>query len=182
MNRLSVRLALLGILIVVKAIAWDRIIALWRSGEGPAPMRMMEVIDAPIERVWEIVADIPLQVEWMREMKSVTVTPAGPARVGTRGAATVRIMGISVSDEVEVTVVDRPHTYAIRHEGLFQGGGVITLEEGADGTTTVVRWSETLIPPCLPNLLGILQAPILQRVFQDDLRRLKALVETGSAD
>jgi uncharacterized membrane protein len=182
MNRLSVRLALLGVIVVVKAIALDRIIGLWRSGEGPAPMRMMEVVDAPIERVWEVVADIPLQVEWMREMKSVTVTPAGPARVGTKGEATVRILGISVSDEVEVTVVDPPHAYAIRHNGLFQGGGVITLEAGADGTTTIVRWAETLIPPCLPNLLGILQAPVLQRIFQDDLRRLKALIETGSAD
>jgi uncharacterized membrane protein len=182
MNRLSVRLALLGVLVVVKAIAWDRIIGLWRAGEGPAPMRMMEVIDAPIEHVWEVVSDIPLQVEWMREMKSVTVNPPGPARVGTVGTATVRIMGISVSDDVEVTVVDPPHTYAIRHDGLFQGGGIITLEAGADGTTTVVRWAETLIPPFLPNLFGMVQAPILQRIFQDDLRRLKALVETGSAD
>jgi uncharacterized protein YndB with AHSA1/START domain len=182
MNRLSVRLALLGLLVVVKAIAVDRIIGLWRSGAGPAPMRMMEVIDAPIERVWEVVVDIPLQVEWLREMKSVTVTPAGPARVGTKGAATVRILGISVSDEVEVTVVEPPHAYAIRHDGLFAGGGVITLEAGADGTTTVVRWVETLIPPFLPNLFGILQAPILQRIFQDDLHRLKALVETGAVD
>lgn len=182
MNRLSVRLVLLGVIVLVKAIAWDRIIGLWRSGESPAPMRMMEVIDAPIERVWEVVVDIPLQVEWMREMKSVTVIPPGPARVGTRGEATVRILGISVRDTVEVTVVDPPHAYAIRHDGLFQGGGVITLEAGADGTTTVVRWAETLVPPCLPNLLGILQAPVLQRIFQDDLRRLKALVETGSAD
>lgn len=182
MNRLAARFALLVVILIVKAIAWDRIIGLWRSGEGPEPMRMLEVIDAPVEHVWEVVTDIPLQVEWMREMKSVTVSPAGPVRVGTTGEATVRILGISVSDEVEVMVVDPPRVYAIRHNGLFQGGGVIALEPGADGTTTVVRWTETLIPPFLPHLFSVLQAPILSRIFQDDLRRLKQLVETGSAD
>jgi uncharacterized protein YndB with AHSA1/START domain len=182
MNRLVTRLALLVAILAVKAVAWDRIIGLWRSGEAQGPMRMLEVIEAPVERVWEVVTDIPLQVEWMREMKQVTVSPAGPVRVGTTGEATVRIFGISVSDVVEVTVVDPPHAYAIRHNGLFQGGGVITLEAGADGTTTVVRWTETLIPPFLPHLLGVLQAPILRRIFQDDLRRLKQLVETGLVD
>ncbi len=182
MTRLFTRLALFAALVAVKAVVWDRLIGLWRAGEGPAPLRMLEVIDAPVDRVWAVATDIPLQVEWMREMKSVTITTPGPVRVGTTGEATVRIMGISVTDPVEVTVVDPPHTYAIRHHGLFQGGGVITLEAGADGTTTVVRWAETLIPPCLPHLLGILQAPILQRIFQDDLRSLKRLVETGSAD
>jgi uncharacterized protein YndB with AHSA1/START domain len=182
MSRLLRRLALLALLVVVKVVAVDRLLAVWRAGAGPAPLRMLEVIDAPVGTVWPIVTDIGLQTEWMQEMKRVEVLTPGPVRVGTRGTATVRIMGISVSDPVEVTVVDPPRTYAIRHEGLFTGGGVITLEPGADGTTTVIRWVETLVPPVLPHVVSLLQAPILQGIFQADLRRLKRLVETGSAD
>jgi uncharacterized protein YndB with AHSA1/START domain len=182
MSRLLVRLSLLSLVVAVKAVIVDRLLAAWKAGEGPRPIHMLEVIDAPVDEVWRVLTDIPLQVEWMHEMKEVSVTPPGPVRVGTRGEALVRIFGISVRDTVEVTVVDAPHTYAIRHDGLFRGGGVITLERGADGTTTVVRWAETLVPPLLPHLGALLQAPILERIFQGDLRSLKALVETGSAD
>jgi len=83
---------------------------------------------------------------------------------------------------VEVTAFEPPTRFAIRHEGLFTGGGLITLEPGADGTTTIVRWDETLVPPLLPELGALLQAPILRSIFQADLHRLKRLVETGSAD
>ena len=87
-----------------------------------------------------------------------------------------------MSDPVEITELERPGRFAIRHDGLFTGDGVITLEAGADGTTTIVRWRETLVPPVLPELGARVQAPILTRVFQDDLHRLKRLVETGAAD
>ena len=102
--------------------------------------------------------------------------------MGTRGVATVRIFGIPVSDPVEVTELDRPSRYAIRHEGLFSGGGLITLEPGADGSTTIVRWEETLVAPVLPELAAVVTGPILRAIFQADLHRLKRLVETGSAD
>ena len=42
-----------------------------------------------------------------------------------------------------------------------RASGVITLEAGADGTTTIVRWRETLVPPLLPELGARVQAPIL---------------------
>jgi hypothetical protein len=145
-------------------------------------MRMLVVVDAPIDEAWAVVADIPLQPEWMHEMKRVTITTPGPVGVGTRGEATVRIFGIGVTDPVEITEFEPPGRFAIRHEGLFTGGGLITLEAGADGTTTIVRWEETLIPPILPELGALIQAPILRGIFQADLHRLKRLVETGSAD
>ena len=81
-----------------------------------------------------------------------------------------------------MTAFEPPTRFAIRHEGLFTGGGLITLEPGADGTTTIVRWDETLVPPLLPELGALLQAPVLRPIFQADLHRLKRLVETGSAD
>jgi uncharacterized membrane protein len=176
-----VRVAVIGGL---AAVAADRWLARRRdrSGLPPEPMHMLVVIDSPVEPVWELIADIPRQPEWMQEMKAVRLLTEGPVGVGTRGEATVRIMGISVTDEVTVTEFERPNRFAIRHEGLFTGSGLITLEPGADGTTTIVRWEERLVPPVLPELGTVVQAPILRQIFQEDLYRLKRLVETGSPE
>jgi uncharacterized protein YndB with AHSA1/START domain len=176
------RALLLFAILAAKAFAWDRILARRRGMAPPAPLRMLVVIDAPIETVWRVVADVPLQVEWMSEMRSLTMTPPGPVRAGTRGVASLRIFGVPMNDPVEVVEVEAPRRYAVRHEGLFKGGGLITLEPGADGSTTIVRWEETLVPPLLPELGALLQAPILRWIFQEDLNRLRRLVETGSAD
>jgi hypothetical protein len=172
------RLLVLGALLTAAAaVVADRWLAYRRGANPPRPMRMLEVVDAPIDRTWAVVADVPRQVEWMREMKELRILTEGPIAAGTKGEATVRILGVSVTDTVTITAVEPPSRYAIRHDGLIAGGGTITLEPGADGTTTIVRWEETLVPPLLPELGAVLQAPILRSVFQADLRHLKRLVE-----
>jgi len=177
------RLLALGALVTLVAGALDAALARRRrvSGEEPFALDMLVVVDAPVDRTWTVLSNIPRQPEWMHEMKSVRILTDGPTGVGTRGEATVRVFGIAVIDPVEVTEWEPPTRFAIRHEGLYTGGGVITLEPGADGTTTIVRWRETLIPPVLPEVGARLQAPVLRSIFQADLHRLKALVETGSA-
>jgi len=182
MLRRVLALATVAAVVAVKAVIVDRLLAVRRGGRPPEPLRMLVVVDAPIEAAWRVLADIPLQPLWMHEMKEVRITTPGPTRVGTRGEATVRIFGVSVTDPVEVVELEPPTRFAIRHEGLFTGGGVITLEPGADGTTTVVRWEETLIPPLLPDLGALLQGPVLREIFQADLHRFRQLVETGSLD
>ena len=176
------RFVALGLLGLPAAFGLDWLIARSRNGRAPDAMRMLVVVDAPIERVWAAVADVPFQVEWMTEMTELTLDPPGKAHVGQRGLATVKIMGISVTDPVEVSELEPPRRYAIRHLGLFKGGGLITLEPGADGSTTILRWDETLVPPILPQLGALVQAPILQSIFQADLERLKGLVEDGAVD
>ena len=180
--RRTLALLAFATIVALKALAWDRILARRRGSRPPEPLRMMVVVDAPIEETWRVLADIGLQPAWMHEMKSVVVTTPGPTRVGTRGEATVRIFGISVTDPVEVVAFDPPTRFEIRHEGLFTGGGVITLEPGSDGTTTIVRWAETLVPPLLPELGALFGAPVLREIFQADLHRFRALVESGSLD
>ena len=170
------------LLVPAAALALDRWLAARRGPNPPLAMDMLTVVDAPIEDTWAVVTDVPRQPEWMHDMKRVTIETQGPIRPGTRAEATVRILGIAVSDPVEIAALEPPRRFAVRHDGLFAGDGVITLEEGADGTTTIVRWRETLVPPILPELGARVQAPILTRVFQDDLHRLKRLVETGAAD
>jgi hypothetical protein len=174
MIRAVIRLGFIGTVLV-----WLADAGLRRSaGDGPpAPVSSLVVIDAPIDRVWWELADIEGQTRWMQEMQTVRLLTAPPVGVGTRGEATVRIMGISVTDPVIVTEWTPPFRFAIRHEGAFTGTGTITLERGADGTTTIVRWDETLVAPFLPHLWATLARPVLAAIFQADLERFRALCE-----
>ncbi len=164
------------------AVVADRILAARRGARRVAPMRMLVVVDSPIERTWEVLSDIPRQPAWMTEMKSVRLLTPGPVAVGTRGEATVRILGIAVRDTVTVTAFEAPIRFAVRHEGPVAGDGELRLEAGADETTTIVRWDETLVAPFLPDLAGAVLRPILQGVFQADLRRLRSLVEAPGVE
>ena len=172
---------LLRIATVGAAIAWigDRILASRAGGSPLPPIRSLVVIDARIDDVWRVVADIEGQPRWMHEMKAVRLLSDGPLGVGTRGEADVRIFGISVTDPITITAFEPPRRFALRHEGRFSGEGVIELEPGADGETTIVRWDERLVPPVLPHLGGLIQAPILGAIFGADLDRLRELVETS---
>ncbi len=175
-------LALLGIAVGVGGVL-DRLLARGiAGGQRPSarPIRSLAVVDAPIETVWAAISDIPAQPRWMHDMKAVHLTTDGPVGAGSRGVADVRIFGIGVHDPVEITTWEPPTRFAIRHEGLFTGDGVIALTSGADGTTTIVRWDEVIVPPAFPELGALIARPILGRIFQDDLGRLCEAIETGT--
>jgi uncharacterized membrane protein len=158
----------------------DRLLsrATWARPSG-RPIRSLVVIDAPLDVVWEAISDIAAQPLWMHEMKAVRVTTPGPVGVGTVGEADVRILGIGVTDPVEIAGWEPPTRFAIRHLGRFSGGGEIRLRAGTDGSTTIVDWDEVLVPPALPELGALVQRPVLARIFQDDLHRFRRLVESG---
>lgn len=179
MIRGAVRLALVGAGI---GYALDRILAEQAGDEDPEPISSLVVIDAPIDRTWQVIADLERQPLWMHEMKAVRILSDGPIGVGTVCEADVRILGITVTDPVRITAFEPPHRYAISHDGTFRGSGTITLEEGPDGTTTIVRWDEVLIPPVFSHLGALAMAPVLGSIFQADLGHLKGLVESEVAD
>jgi len=172
--RVIARLAILGF-----GVGWgiDRLLRTLAGGAPPPPVESLIVIEAPIERVWSVVSDIEGQPRWMHDMKSVRMLTPGPVGVGTRGESQIRMLGISVTDPVTVTEFQPPTRFAIRHEGRVSGSGVISLERGADGTTTIVRWDEHLVLPTLPYLGAALAAPVFGRIFQADLEHLRDLIE-----
>lgn len=136
-------------------------------------------IRAPRERAWAELADLEDQPRWMHDAKRIRVLTPGPPGVGTRAEADVRILGVGVLDPVLVTAWEPPSRFAIAHVGRFAGAGEITLaDEG--GTATEVTWRETLRAPLLPHVGGLLLGPLLRRVFQADLERLRDLVEAGA--
>ena len=161
-------------------------------------------IQAPIEQVWEVLVDVPGQPRWMRDLRDIRFQTPGPLAVGTVAIGTVHMFGLSQSDPIEVTALERPHRYAIRHLGGFRGWGEFRLVSVDAGAATHVRWREELRPtpdafPLVPRLIGMpgvgpivergawllarltdpLFAPVFEAVFRADLRRLRRLVETG---
>lgn len=141
------------------------------------PVRAQVEIEARIEDVWAVVADIPNQVRWMPEMKRVVMLTSNPTREGSVGEATVRIFGIAVTDRVTITTFRPPVAFGIEHEGLFGGGGLVNLRPGLDDTTTVVSWEEHLVPPWLPAFGWFVGRPVIAWLYQRDLFLLRDLVE-----
>ena len=63
------------------------------------------------------------------------------------------------------------------HDGLFKGGGIMDLRRGEDATTTVVAWTETLVPPWLPAFGWLIGRPIIAALYRRDLELLRDVVE-----
>jgi len=138
-------------------------------------------IAAPRSAVWAYASDIARQPEWMHEMKRVEMLTPPPVQPGSRGRATVRIFGISTTDDVVITQFDPPSTFAIRHEGKFVGEGLLRFT-AIDESRTRIDWMEYLRPPLFANIGGFVQRPILGSIFRSDLRHLKRILEEGSAE
>ncbi len=151
-----------------------------RSGAIRRPEINLTIeIAAPRSDVWTYASDIARQPEWMHEMKRVEMLTPPPVQPGSRGRATVRIFGISTTDDVVITQFEPPSTFAIRHEGKFVGEGLLRFTE-IDATHTRIDWMEYLRPPLFAHVGGFVQRPILGAIFRSDLRHLKRILEEGS--
>jgi hypothetical protein len=115
----------------------------------------------------------------MPEMKRVRMLTPDPIREGSVGEATVRILGIAVTDVVTITTFQPPIAFGIEHRGLFGGSGLIELQPGPGrrGATTIVDWVEHLVPPWLPSVGWLVGRPIIGHLYQRDLFLLRDLVE-----
>ncbi len=139
-------------------------------------------IAASPERVWGVLADVPGQPRWMRDLVAVDLEGDGPVGVGTRGIGHVRIGGLRQDDPVEIDAFDPPHHFGLRHLGTFRGRGDFRLVPVPAGT--VVTWREELRSPVARlgtagRALDGLLWPVFAIVFRADLRRLRDLVERG---
>lgn len=163
-------------------------------------------IEAPIQRVWDVLADVPGQPRWMRDLVRVQVIGDQTVRVGSRAVGDVEMFGFRQSDPIQVTAFEPPSRYAVEHQGAFRGSGEFHLRSLAGGRATHVSWREELrpTPAAIPGAAHIFRSasvgrfleapaawslrrmdplfrPVFELVFRADLRRLKRLVETGRA-
>ena len=98
----------LALAALLGAFAVERILARGiATGTLARPELHMSIeIAQPLDLVWAYASNIERQPEWMHEMKRVEMLTPPPVAPGSRGRATVRIFGISTTDDV----VDRKST------------------------------------------------------------------------
>lgn len=144
---------------------------------GTAGNMAIEVsIDIPAspQEVWDYVADLACNVEWMADAQSITFTSAQTEGTGTTFDCVTKIGPMKTTDKIEVTEWDPPNTLGITHHGAVTGTGRFTLAPIEDGTR--FTWAEDLT---LPWYFGarVGQQPasiVLERVWRRNLRNLRA--------
>ena len=126
---------------------------------------MSLVIDAPIEKVWEALADWESQGDWMLQT-TVEVTSDIREGVGTSIAAFTgplhkfypRLKTLGLLDLMVVTQWQPPHRCDVDHVGkVLKGSGSFQLSE-INSSSTRFDWSETIVAP---KAIFLLVAPFL---------------------
>ncbi len=131
-------------------------------------------IPAPPQEVWDYVADLASNVEWMSDAQSIDFTSAQTQGVGTTFDCVTKIGPLKTTDKLEVTEWDPPQTLGITHRGAVTGTGRFALEPIEDGTR--FTWSEDLtLPWYFGSRMGQQPASVvLERVWRKNLRNLRA--------
>ena len=131
-------------------------------------------IPAPPQEVWDYVADLASNVEWMADAESIDFTSAQTEGVGTTFDCVTKVGPLKTTDKIEVTEWDPPNTLGITHHGAVTGTGRFALEPVEDGTR--FTWSEDLILPWyFGSRMGQQPASlVLERVWRKNLRNLRA--------
>lgn len=112
-------------------------------------------IEAPIQRVWEELANWEKQSDWMLQTR-VWVTSKIQSGVGTQISALTGIKSFGILDTMEVTNWQPPHICDVVHTGrVIRGTGRFELI-AIDAARTRFDWSEEVIAP---RALFILMVP-----------------------
>jgi carbon monoxide dehydrogenase subunit G len=95
-------------------------------------------VDAPPDRVWEVVSDPRNLKTWDRHIIAVTGVPEDGLKVGTSYETEIRFMGVRTHVAAEVLEIDPPRYAKIRLHGLLDAT-VETWVEPIDGGRTKLR-------------------------------------------
>lgn len=138
------------------------------------------LLEAPAERVWDLIMDPSRLEEWVSTHDSVAGTEPGPVGQGASFAQKLRLAGKSF--EVEWTVVEAEAPRLARWEGDGPAGSSATVVyrlAEQDGKTRFDYENEFSLPGGLVGRAagGMLAAAPGGREARRSLRRLKGLLE-----
>lgn len=142
-------------------------------------IRICTTIAAPPADVWHAVEHIESHTEWMLDAESIEFRGEPHAGVGAEFDCVTRVGPLHTTDRFVVTRWDPGEAMGIEHCGAVTGVGEFRLHPRADGARTEFCWEETLtFPWWLGGVAGErLGRPVLQRIWEGNLRRLKAKIE-----
>ncbi|MCA1833636.1 MAG: SRPBCC family protein [Actinomycetota bacterium] len=140
------------------------------------------LIDAPIGRVWAILADWEGSSSWMVDATKVEVIGDRRDGAGTKVRSVTKVAGVPLIDEMTVTQWDPPHLMVVRHHH-WPIRGIAWFALAEDGTRVRFDWVEELDPPLGPlgELGGVALRRPIERLLEKSARKLKAVAESTDA-
>jgi uncharacterized protein YndB with AHSA1/START domain len=137
-------------------------------------------IEAPIERVWELVMDPQRLGEWVTIHDSVADVPAGDLETGSRFRQKMKLKGVPLKVRWEVVECDAPRQ--ARWSGEAAAGAKAEIVYGLserDGVTTFDYQNEFELPAGKAGKLAgrAFNAMSGDREAKKSLARLKEIVE-----
>ncbi len=124
-----------------------------------AHIRGEVTIDAPVEEVFDLVADERNEPRYNPRIRRAEMVTDGPVGPGTRFVAEPKGMGAGAEMTLEVVEYDRPHRlHNLVRSSYMHVDGTLTFED-VDGTTRLAwDWDMGLVGPMrlLSPVLGLL--------------------------
>jgi uncharacterized protein YndB with AHSA1/START domain len=145
-------------------------------------IRVTIELDAPPERVWQVVEPVERHIDWMADAVAIRFETDQTRDVGTRFVCDTRVGPLTLTDRMEITEWRPNEAMGVRHAWLVTGSGVFTLEPIDLGRRTRFTWTEDLrFPWFLGGRLGELVGGrlVMGAIWRRNLARLARLVETG---
>ncbi len=131
-------------------------------------------IDRPPEDVFAVLTDVGRLSEWQKSVVSAELE--GQPGVGARLRETRRLLGREINIVSEVTAYDPPNCFAFRSiEGPIPIAVTHTLEPSGGGTRVEVVGEAS--PKGVMRFAASKVSKSVEAEFNDDLRRLKGLLE-----
>jgi len=137
-------------------------------------------IDAPVERVWEVVEPIERHVDWMHDAVAIRFVGEQHRGVGTAFLCDTKVGPFRLVDKMEITEWAPNEAIGVRHIGIVTGSGRFTLTPIDLDRRTRFTWSEELRFPWFLGgpVAGVLGGRVVMRaIWRRNLRSLEALVE-----
>jgi uncharacterized protein YndB with AHSA1/START domain len=148
----------------------------------PRRVRVERVLDAPPQRVWEVLEPIERHVDWMLDAEAIVFDGEQTRGAGTRMWCKTKVGPFRLVDQMEVTEWEPQRAMGVRHTGIVSGEGRFELQPVV-GNRTRFSWTEELQFPWYVGgpVTGLAGAVILTAVWRRNLANLARLVEVESS-
>jgi uncharacterized protein YndB with AHSA1/START domain len=134
-------------------------------------------VDAPPERVWEVIADPRCYPDWVVGAKDVRHWDPEFPKPGTTFHHTFLLGPIPVKDSTSSLEADPPRRLVLRARARPTGIAHVSIElRPVDGGTQIVIW-ERPVEGLAAILHSTLQDRLIKHRNDESLRRLKRLAE-----
>jgi len=139
-------------------------------------------IDAPVDKVWEIVEPVERHVDWMADAVAIRFTGEQTRGVGTTFECDTKVGPITLVDKMEITDWVPRERMGVRHSGVVTGSGHFRLESIDLDRRTRFTWTEELVFPWwLGGPIGALVGGrvVMGAIWRRNLRALAKIVESA---